>query len=244
MGRFIGTLLDNESTFGKIMTKCGVIIGANLIFVLFSLPVITIGPGLAALSYVMLKSLRGDGAVNPFKTFFEGFRMNFRQGLICFAGTAFLAAFILVDIRFCMHMGGILTVFRYALYVLLFVLIILAVYLIPVMAAFQDTIPHLIRNALFFASRRPLKIPLAVALYAVPVVVTYLDEKMRPLYGFLWVVCLAGLISMMQAELMIGDIEKYLPEEDEEELPEDGNDSMRKVRSDREILKESRKLGQ
>lgn len=36
MGRIIGGFLDNDSVFGRIMTRCGIIIGANLMFILFS----------------------------------------------------------------------------------------------------------------------------------------------------------------------------------------------------------------
>ena len=33
MGRLIGGLLDNESPFGRIMLKCFLIIGANILFI-------------------------------------------------------------------------------------------------------------------------------------------------------------------------------------------------------------------
>ena len=39
----INAFLSNESSFGKLMTKLGIIIGANLMFALFSLPVFTVG---------------------------------------------------------------------------------------------------------------------------------------------------------------------------------------------------------
>ena len=83
MGRFIGGIFSNESTLGRIMTVFGIMIGANILFAVFSLPVVTIGPGLAALHYVMLKMLHRDNSLNPFKTFWEGFRQNLKQGTVC-----------------------------------------------------------------------------------------------------------------------------------------------------------------
>lgn len=248
MGRLIGGLLDNDSPFGRIMTKIGIIIGANLMFVLFSLPVVTIGPGIAALHYCMLKCLREGGTINPFKTFWAGFKMNFKQALICSLGAAVIAAVLVLDIRFCTYYGGPLVPFKYACYALLLFLIIEMVYLFPVMAAFDDTIGHLLRNALFFASRRPLKMLLAVAIHVIPVAVTIIDTHMRPLYGFLWVVCAAGLIAMMMAELLLKDFEQYLPsaDPDQESEPEEiagtsVHDTVSK-KTQREILKEMKKL--
>ena len=247
MGRRLSGFLSNDSAFGRLMTKCGIIIGANLMFALFCLPVITIGPALVALYYVCLKSLRGDGELNPFREFWRGFRMNWKQSILCFLMFAGVAAILVLDIRFCIWKGGALQAFKYPCYALLVFLVIEAVYLMPVMAAFEDTIPHLLRNALFFASRRPLKIIAAVAFHAVPVAVTYLDTHMRPLYGFLWATCAAGLIAMLTSELLIRDFEQYLPsldtdgeEEEEDEMNGSGAENLKK--SERQIRREMRRL--
>ena len=239
MGRLIGGLLDNNSTFGKIMTRLGIIIGANLMFVLFSLPVVTIGPGLAGLHYCMLKCLHEDGVINPFRAFWTGFKTNLKQSLVCSLAAAVIAVILVLDIRFCSSQGGILTIFKYACYALLLFLVIEMVYLMPVMACFEDTIPHLLRNALFFASRRPLKMLLAAAIHIVPAVVTVIDTHLRPLYGFLWTVCGFGMIAMMMAELLIKDFEEFLPKTEEEKQVPDFPPKSR-----REILKEMKKLDQ
>ena len=220
MGKFIGGFLNNDSTFGRIMTRCGIIIGANIVFALFCLPVITIGPAMIALYHVMLRTLRSDGVINPFREFWKGFRMNFRQGIICMAAFTLTALILVLDIRFCGSQGGILAVFKYPCGALLIFLVIVAVYMMPVTAAFEDTLPHLLRNAVFFAARRPLKIIPAVGFHVIPVVVTVLDTHMRPLYGFLWATCAAGLIAMLTSELLLSDLEEFLPPADRGEAEE------------------------
>ena len=244
MGRLIGGLLDNESPFGRIMLKCFLIIGANILFIVTSIPVITIYPGLIALYSVMLRHLHSGNVTNPWKAFIQGFKENFRQGMISSLAFLALGAFLLADIRICEQAGGALSILRYVLIAMLLLLVILAVYLAPVMASFPDTLPNLLRNALFFASRRPLKIIPALLLYAVPAALTILDERMRPLYGFLWVTCMAGLIVMMESELLIRDIEQYLPDHSAEETTDAGQKNIPKARSQRELLKEMKKLDQ
>ena len=89
-----------------------------------------------------------------------------------------------------------------------------------------------------------IKILIAAAVTVVPVVVTVIDTHMRPLYGFLWTTCGFGLIAMMISELLIKDIEQYLPKEDADEetlLPDKENTAGR---SQREILREMKKLDQ
>ncbi|MBQ8305450.1 MAG: YesL family protein [Blautia sp.] len=214
MGRFIRGILDNDSTFGQLMTRCGIIMGANLMFILFSLPVVTLGPALVALFHVMFKVLRGDGVLNPFKEFWTGFRNNWKQGLVFGLLMMAGAFFCIVDIRFLNTQGGGLTIFKYAVYAVAFVLVILASYTIPVIAAFADTLPNLMRNGIFFAAKNPFKMILIVALNVIPVAVTYIDEKMRPLYVFIWAMCGFGAIVMLEASLLIKDFAKYLPKVD------------------------------
>ena len=49
MHELIGSFLSNESPFGRLMSRIGIIIVANLLFILCSLPVITMGASLCAM---------------------------------------------------------------------------------------------------------------------------------------------------------------------------------------------------
>lgn len=250
MGRLIGGLFSNESTIGRIMTALWIIIASNILFVLFSLPVVTIGPGLAALHYVMLRRLHSDSSLSPVRTFWKGFRVNLRQGSICWILFIGMAAFLTVDIRFCAYRGGILTWFKYALYAILFLAAILMIYLMPVMAAFEDTIPHLIRNALFFAGAKPLKAAATALIWAAPFLVTYLDERMRPLYGFLWTTCGFGILAAVTSSMLYKDIARYLPKPDSQAAEAALRDGARAesagkaggAKSERRIRAEMKKL--
>lgn len=215
MGKFIGRFLSEESAFGRAMTRCGIIIGANLMFLVFCFPVITTGPALIALYYVMLKVLRGDRDLNPIKTFWTSFKNNFKQGILIWLGILVLAGILLLDIRFCESQGGVFLYFKYALYAVTAVVAMVAAYVLPVTAAFADTIPGLLRNAVFFIARNPLKMLIVLFLDFFPLLVTYLDEKYRPLYVFLWASCGFGVIAMLVSRILLKDFAKFLPEVDE-----------------------------
>ena len=241
MGRWLSGILSNDSVFGQIMTRCGIIIGANLMFLLFAFPVVTIGPALAALYRVCFRTLRSDGVVNPFKEFWIGFKENAKQGFASWLILLALAVLGILDVRFCMAKGGILTYFRYAIYCLGFAALMITVHLFPVMAAFRDTLPGLVRNALFFIGKNPLRAIALAFLHVFPLVVTWLDIRYQPLYVFLWVTCGFGVIAMTSGSMLLKDFSVYLPPI--EDVTDEEGQTQGKNKTGK-TLREMRKLGQ
>ena len=253
----INAFLANESSFGKLMTKLGIIIGANLMFVLFSLPVLTIGAAWAALEHVMLKTLRGDGVLNPFKQFWIGFRSNFKQATAAWIIVLAVAVLGWIDVRFLLHMGGPMVNFRYAIYAVGVVLLIGVIYLYPTMAAFANKLPVLFRSGYYFALKKPLRLIVLLFFHVFPLLLTYLDPQMMPLYAFLWTFFGFGAIAMLTAKLLLPLFTPLLPLVDEAGdfiLDENGNQLRpgeedkaaalaEREKSEAEVLEEMKKLG-
>ena len=239
----IQSFLDNDSFFGRFMTKLGIIIAANIMFVLLSIPFFTIGAGLSALYYVMFRTLRNDGVVNPFKEFWNGLRLNFKQATISWITLVLLAFLLLTDIRICNAAGGALDFLKIGAYVIGAVAVIIYLYLIPVMAAFDDTLPHLIRNAFYFLGKKPWKAAVILFFDIFPMVLTFSDLQSLPLYAFLWVLCGFGLQAMLGATLLLPEFEPYLAVNDmgREEDAESGSELHNKT--EKEILEDMQKLG-
>ena len=223
MKGIINSIFNNDSVFGQLMTRAWILIGANIMFVIFSIPVITIGPAFAGLYHVMLRTLRSDGEISPIREFWKGFTRNFRQALLYWAGVLVLLVVGILDVRFCVYMGGILTYFRYGIYFIGGILLILTSFLYPVMAAFEDTLPGLIRNAFFFIGNNPLRAVLIALINAGPLVWTYTDLQRLPLYSFLWTAVGFSVFAMTVSSLLIKDFARYLPASDDygDLLPEE-----------------------
>ena len=264
MHEIIGSLISNESLFGRIMTRIGTVIAANMMFVLFSMPVVTAGASLAALYHTMLKMLRSKDAINPFKQFWKGFTGNFKQATIAWLIALFLIFFGYFDVRICQQAGGFIGSLRYGVYALGLVLFIVLIYLFPTMAAFSDTLPNLVRNSVYWAFRKPWKLPVNLFFHFFPMFLTYSDRRYLPLYAFIWVMFGFGAIALLTAYLLLSDFEPYLPVVDEcgdfilkkdgtplmpgEELDEDEEDLYAEAMGDmgmteEEVLEEMRKLG-
>ena len=241
MNNLIQGFLDNDSFFGRFMTKLGIIIAANIMFVLLSIPFFTIGAGFSALYYVMFRTLRGDGVVNPFKEFWAGLKANFKQATISWIIFVLLIAFLLTDIRICKAAGGALDLVKIGVYALGAAAVIIYLYLIPVMTVFRDTLPHLIRNAVYFLIKKPWKTVVILFFDIFPFVLTYSDLQSLPLYAFLWVLCGFGLQAMLGATLLLPEFAPYLASK-EEKAGEEAAEPESHMRTEEEILEDMRKL--
>ena len=241
MNNLIQGFLDNDSFFGRFMTKLGIIIAANIMFVLLSIPFFTIGAGFSALYYVMFRTLRGDGVVNPFKEFWAGLKANFKQATISWIIFVLLIAFLLTDIRICKAAGGALDLVKIGVYALGAAAVLIYLYLIPVMTVFRDTLPHLIRNAVYFLIKKPWKTVVILFFDIFPFVLTYSDLQSLPLYAFLWVLCGFGLQAMLGATLLLPEFAPYLASK-EEEVGEEAAEPESHMRTEEEILEDMRKL--
>ena len=241
MNTMIQGFLDNDSFFGRFMTKLGIIIAANIMFVLLSVPFFTIGAGLEALYFVMFRTLRNEGVVNPFKEFWSGLKANFKQATIAWILFVLLIAFLLADIRICNAAGGALDYLKIGVYAVGAVALIIYLYLIPVMAAFEDTLPHLIRNAVYFLGKKPWKAALILFFDIFPFVLTFSDLQSLPLYAFLWVLCGFGLQAMLAATLLLPEFAPYLPakKDDEEDAAAEREEH---TMTEEQILEDMRRL--
>ena len=197
------------------MTKIGIIIAANLMFVVFSVPFITIGAGLTALYHVMFKTLRGGGICNPFKEFWAGFKNNFKQATITWVLFVVIMGFLTVDIQICEQAGGGVSAFRFPLYVICAIIIFIYLYMLPTTAAFYGSIAQHIKDSVYFIIKKPFKFIVIAFFDIFPLVLTYSDQQDLPLYAFIWVIAGFGLITMLGATLLLPEFRPFLDDIEE-----------------------------
>lgn len=206
---FLRSFFDNDSVFGRLMTRCGIIIAANLMFLLFSIPGLTIGASWTALHYTMMKMLR-EKEINPIKTFWSSFRRDFKQSTFAFLGAVLLLGTLMLELFWCSQFTGVLSWFTYGLLAILLVSIVLCIYLFPVIAAFCGGLRQHIQSSLYFALHRPLDLVLIAAVHIVPMVVTYLNQKWMPLYAFLWFFVGFAAVAVFTDNLLLKQFLPYL----------------------------------
>ena len=235
---FLRSFLDNNSVFGQLMTRCGIIIAGNILFVLCSIPVVTAGAAWSALLYVMLKTLHRDRELNPFRTFWQGLKENWKQATLCWLATLILGVYLYLEQFWCSQFEGIMGGFRYLILGLMLMAGVLAAYAFPTLASFRVTFPQLFKNCVYFAVKNPVTLLLMLASFVVPFGITWLDQANLPLYGFIWCTVGFGAVAMFQASLLLKLYQPYLQtEEDQEPAGEDHTPN------ERQVLEDMKKLG-
>ena len=78
------------------LNRIGDIIIANLLFLLCSIPLVTIGPSLTALYHCMLRIVKGNED-KVTKTFFRALRQNFVQSLIAWLALVIVGVILFLN---------------------------------------------------------------------------------------------------------------------------------------------------
>lgn len=208
---FLRGFLDNNSFFGRIMGRCGLLIGANLLFIVCSIPVVSFGAAFAALHYTVMRALRGKGQPPLFKTFWKGLKDNWKQATAVWLGMLVLAAVLALELFWCSQFTGPMAYFRYCIMALMVVELAIGLYIFPTMAAFRATIPQLIKDSIFFAIQRPLNLIQVLFISIVPFVLTYTFTQLMPLFAFLWAMAGFAAVVMCCDTLLLRQFLPYLP---------------------------------
>lgn len=210
----MGKLFDLDSPVMRFLSRMADLMILNLLVTVCCLPIITIGAGITAMHYVMLKLVRGEEGYIV-KDFFKSFKTNFKQAtiiwlimlvfLLIFMGDFYIVNFSGAD--FPELMGTILLVAAIFMFVT-------ATYIFPVLSHFDNTVRNTIKNGCIMSIMAAPKAILMAAMMVAPIVIAFYKPSVIPLvilFGF----TLPGYLS---AILYSKTFRKFEPEP---EQPED-----------------------
>ena len=141
-------LLGNDSWIMRFLTRIFDLIILNLLFIICSLPVITIGASLTALYSVTLKMVRNEEGYIV-RGFFKAYKDNLKQTLIIWIPAALCGICLYADFRI-LHLSatGFLQVLRIPLVALSAILACIVLYSFPMIAYFNCTCRQIFLNLL------------------------------------------------------------------------------------------------
>ena len=163
---------DINNPLMRSMSKVADIIILNFLFMICSIPIITIGPALTALHCVTMKLVR-DEEGGVMKDFFQSFRLNFRQALSIHLLLMAVTAILFVDIYFVLYSKNDLGAMAYILFAVAAFLGVVGamtlLYVYPVLAKFDNPTGRTMVLAFTLAIRHlPTTIVLAITV-AIPI---------------------------------------------------------------------------
>ncbi len=151
----MGGLFNMDGPFYKLGTLIFDMLLLNLIWLIFSLPIFTIGASTTALFYVCGKKVNSkDGYL--FKDFWKSFKMNFKQSTIVWLIIMLVGFILYIDFKSINLMEGLNKYFFVLLLVVGFETLITIIYIFPVLSKFYIKTSNLIRTSFFMANKHLL----------------------------------------------------------------------------------------
>lgn len=177
----MGKIFDLESPLFSFLSKMADLIWLNILTVVCSIPIFTIGASLTALNYVVLKMVRNEeGYIN--KSFFKSFKQNFKQATIIW----------LIILAVIMVLAGDFYILKYAvfefpawlraiLFAITFILLIAVMHIFPVLAKFENTIKNTFKNSFLMGILSLPKTILMIICWIIPVLIGLFVYQILPL---------------------------------------------------------------
>ena len=144
--------LHYDNRFLRFLNKTTDLVVLNFLFLMTSLPLVTVGASLAALHSVNLRSIRyGDGYVA--RHYFKAFRESFCQATLCWVALVITGGLLFFDYRFWMALDrGPISKFQIVVCLVIAIgLWIFATWLFPVLAKMKGNLKEQAANAMKMA---------------------------------------------------------------------------------------------
>ncbi|MEX2415636.1 MAG: DUF624 domain-containing protein [Paenibacillaceae bacterium] len=113
-------------------------------------------PASAALYTVARKWVMGDEDVPLFKTFFRGFKSNYKQSMLGGLFFSFILIVLLINVQFYSDKGSFISVISYLFIVMVLLLIVAVMNYLSMLSHFEMKTRTLIKNSILFTIGRPL----------------------------------------------------------------------------------------
>lgn len=180
----MGRLFDLDSPIMNFLSKLADVIWLNVLTVVCSIPVFTVGASMTALHYVMLKIVRNEESYIT-RSFFKSFKQNFKQATIIWL-ILLLGIVILVGDLLILKYSGMAfpdwlqTVLLAATIFFLFAVM----HVFPVLSKFENSVINTYKNSLFMGILSLPKTIIMMFCWAIPaVVVIYLPQAFPLVLG-------------------------------------------------------------
>lgn len=198
----------------QVLAVMGDLMLLNVLWLLCSLPVITAGASTTALYYTTLKMVRKKESY-PAKMFLHAFRQNLKQGIWMTLLLILLCIVLYVDLNISRNtsitLGPLLSLLLLALFC---VFAMVASYLFPLQAQFENTIRGTLKNALFMSIWHLPYTLVILLLNLLPVLLFFLSPVLFTMSLIVWALLGVAGVAYLNSRLFVKIFDRYIPEEE------------------------------
>ena len=211
----MGKFFNMDSPIMRFMTKVADIMILNLLFILTSLPVITIGAAWTSLYYVSMKLVR-DEEGGIVRSFFQSFRMNFRQATVFWVGTVVVYAVLIADLLILAQIDSpYAAAMNMGVLIIGVVILMILQYLFPLVAKFDASLKQTLKNACLMAVAHLPKTILMTAFVAGSAFISFYNGYTLPVASVVFAFIGFGLIAFGNSAVLVKIFDNYIPKKEE-----------------------------
>lgn len=194
-----------DSPLMNFLNKVADIMILNCLFLVFSIPVFTIGASFSAAYYMGFKMVRNEETY-IIKGFWKAFKENFRQGTAIWLILLIVFGVLTADYRIMAYSGiEFAQWIRIAMITVTVLVLMGVVFMFPLQARFINPVKNTIKNAFLMALSHLPTAFLLVVVYALPVVLLYFIPQILPVI----VLMAFGLVIYVKSILLLRVFKKY-----------------------------------
>lgn len=193
----------------RFIGKLGDVILLNILWVLCSLPIVTIGAATTAVYYATLKIARDEDG-HTIRDFFKSFLENLRQSTIIWLilmAAGFVIGFDLYLLTMAQGISATLKVLMMAVFIALSIVYLsVFIYIFPIQARFYNTVKKTFINAAFMSVRHLPQTILMLVINGVIVLLMFTYVPQLVLFGY-------PLMAFLNSYLLNPIFRRYIPEQ-------------------------------
>jgi uncharacterized membrane protein YesL len=207
-------IFNLDSPVMVILSRVADLVILNLTWLVFCLPVVTIGASTTALYRVTLDLLDDRGS-SVLRGFWDAFRANFKKATLLFLILLVPLALVVLDLWFLLSGAMPASVLSSVLCILpAVVFVFVASYVYPLTAQFENTLGGTLKNA-FFMSFAHLPVTLVVSLLNLLPVILFFFWPTGFWYSLIvWFLLGGSLVAYTNTLLLRKVFRRYFPKED------------------------------
>ena len=226
----------SKSKLYKAFETFGNIFALNVIFVVFSLPILTLGASVTAMYSVTIKMVKNEeGSI--FKSFFEAFKSNFKKATLIWLILIVAGVVLFGEFLYIISFQGIIVSFYIVLLIVELVVIAFTLpFLFPLCARYENTVINTIKNAfLLSVSNFGSWLKIALAWFA-PITLTVIYPIIFLYTWYLWLFVIFALIAYGTSFTIRKVFDKVTVTQEEQEIKKE--EEKAKANTNKKSLKE------
>lgn len=192
--------LDNGVT--RFLGKVADFMILNILWIVCSIPIITIGASTTAMYSVMLKLVKNEEGYIA-KGFLKAFKDNLKQSTLIWLLYLIFGIVIAVDFRLLGIMNpSIRTVIQVFLIFMSILLISMGIYGFALQARYENTVKNTLKNALILTVAKMPYTLLMLVITVAPVILTFLTVRTLLLGSLLWMLLGVAIVVWLNSMIL------------------------------------------